>query len=56
MLPQNQIHKLYDEVVKLMWNETFRKTMEQNLERVNDLNDTSKIVADLEALARKGDE
>ena len=39
-------------LLELMDNERIRKTMLRNLERVDELNDMSKIVSDLTLLAR----
>lgn len=52
MVPQNQINRLYEEVVELMRNENVREQMLRNLERVDYTNDTTKMVSDLEMIAR----
>ena len=52
VLPQNDLHKLFAEVLRLTGNEKLKATMRKNLERVDDLNDTSKIVCDLTNVAR----
>lgn len=52
VLPQNDLHKLYAEVLRLIKDEKLKATMRKNLERVDDLNDTSKIVRDLTNVAR----
>lgn len=48
---QNDLHKLFDEIVWLMQNETLLAAMRENLARVDDLNDTSRIVDDLKNVA-----
>lgn len=55
MLEQKYISNLENEVVELMENERIRNTMLKNLERVDDTNDMSKIVTDLEKLAKRKD-
>lgn len=53
VVAQNDMHKLFAEIVCLVENETLMQTMRDNLARVDELNDTSKIVEDLKAIARK---
>ncbi|MBQ6534974.1 MAG: UDP-N-acetylglucosamine--N-acetylmuramyl-(pentapeptide) pyrophosphoryl-undecaprenol N-acetylglucosamine transferase [Opitutales bacterium] len=51
VVEQDKMQTLFDEVLEIVSNQTLRERMLQNLERVDDLNDTSKIVADLAAIA-----
>lgn len=53
VVAQNDMHKLFAEIVCLVENETLMQTMRDNLARVDELNDTSKIVEDLKAITRK---
>jgi hypothetical protein len=50
---QNDLHKLFDEIVWLMQNEKLRAAMRENLARVDELNDTSRIVDDLNNVAKR---
>lgn len=52
VVEQRDIGTVEREVLELMDNERIRKTMLRNLERVDELNDMSKIVSDLTLLAR----
>lgn len=52
VLEQRNLHKLFDEVLEIFGNEKLKENMEKNLERVDDLNDASKIVSDLSEIAR----
>ena len=52
VVEQKNLHKLFDEVKELFVNGRLRDNMKKNLARVDDLNDTSKIVKDLEKIAR----
>ena len=56
MVAQNDMHKLFAEIVCLVENETLMQTMRDNLARVDELNDTSKIVEDLKAVLQKSKE
>ncbi len=51
VLSQNNLQGLVDEVAELRSNKALRDTMKKNLGRVNDLNETSKIVDDLTKIA-----
>lgn len=51
VVEQEKISTLFDEVKELFSNENLRTRMIKNLSRVDDLNDTSRIVADLSAIA-----
>lgn len=53
VIEQDDLNRLFDEVIWLMENEGLRRTMEENLARVDALNDTSKIIDDLKEIARK---
>ncbi len=53
VLEQRDINRLFAEVKELFENGRLREAMKKNLERVDDLNDTSKIVADLAGIARR---
>ena len=52
VVEQKNLHRLFDEVKELFVNGRLRDNMKKNLARVDDLNDTSKIVKDLERIAR----
>lgn len=53
VLEQRNLERLYSEVKELFDNAHLRDIMKKNLERVDDLNDTSKIISDLAAIARR---
>lgn len=53
MLEQRNLDKLFDETMELFENTRLRESMEKNLVRVDDLNDTSKIADDLARIARR---
>ena len=53
MLEQRSLDKLFDETMELFENTRLRESMEKNLVRVDDLNDTSKIADDLARIARR---
>ncbi len=52
VVEQDKLDTLFDEVKELFKNSKLRVRMIKNLERVDELNDTSKIVIDLTAIAR----
>lgn len=51
VVEQNKLSTLFDEVKELFSNANLRTRMLKNLSRVDDQNDTSRIVADLSAIA-----
>ncbi len=56
VVPQNDLQKLFAEVLELASNDALRENMRKNLARVDELNDVSKIVDDLSRIARGGNE
>ncbi len=53
VVQQNNLESLYPEVIELMSNDTLKESMQKNLERVDELNDISKIVEDLAKIAKE---
>ena len=53
VVSQNKLNTLLDEVEELFSNANLRRNMKKNLERVDELNDMSKIVSDLEKIAER---
>ena len=51
VVEQTKLSTLFDEVKELFSNTNLRTRMIKNLSRVDDQNDTSRIVADLSAIA-----
>ena len=47
------LNLFFDETMELFENTRLRESMEKNLVRVDDLNDTSKIADDLARIARR---
>ncbi len=54
VVEQKDINMLFNEVMSLANNKKLRQAMNKNLERVDEQNDCSKIVADLTKISKKG--